>query len=316
MSKRRILAIARDLDLLRQIVDAIELAGAEVDAVASVDALTSPLVTQRYVFVALPQPELPADLLRRLPAHAHVTVVVPEFDVAQACGLLAEPRINHVITHAQLAIGVRTTAQKLLTGDLFGIEKYLPVATPVHYIRLRDFAGRGAAVDTIGAFVEGHRVRRPVRAAIAQVCEELLMNALYDAPIDRAGRALFAEVEPAARVAIPSPSPVSVRYAITETQVTLAVRDRFGRLAKRTMVETIAKCVSASSPQIDRKTYGAGLGLYFVANAACVYVVNVAHGVATEVICQFDRHTRSPLGQLSFFVHPANADRLAAVVPA
>ena len=41
------------------------------------------------------------------------------------------------------------TAQKLLTGDIFGIEKYLPEGTPVHYARLRDFEGRGQAIDTV-----------------------------------------------------------------------------------------------------------------------------------------------------------------------
>jgi hypothetical protein len=59
-----------------------------------------------------------------------------------------------------------------------------------------------------------------------------------------------------------------------------------------------------SPDQIDRKTYGAGLGLYLVANAAASYVVNVAPGIATEVVCTFDRGPRTPLRQLGVFVHP------------
>ena len=89
-----------------------------------------------------------------------------------------------------------------------------------------------------------------------------------------------------------SPRPVSIRYAATEDMFAVAVRDRFGRLAKNTILSYIEKCIHSPN-QIDRKTYGAGLGLYLVANAAASYVVNVAYGIATEVVCTFDRGAKS-----------------------
>ena len=132
------------------------------------------------------------------------------------------------------------------------------------------------------------------------------MNALYDAPVDERGNQIFAEVEPHARVDSMSPRPVSIRYAATDDQFAVAVRDRFGRLAKNTILDYINKCLH-SEQQIDRKTYGAGLGLYLVANAAAGYVVNVAFGMATEVVCIFDRGTRVPLRLVGVFVHPGQA---------
>ena len=201
------------------------------------------------------------------------------------------------------------TAQKLLTGDIFGIEKYLPTGTPVHYARLRDFAGRGRAIDTVLAFAEQAKMRRQVRSAIGQVCEELLMNALYDAPVDASGQQIFASVDPHDRTAVRSPRPVSIRFAATDNQFAVAVRDRFGRLAKNTILAYIDKCLHAPN-QIDRKTYGAGLGLYLVANAAASYVVNVAYGIATEVVCTFDRGAKAPLRLVGMFVHPGQAEQL------
>jgi hypothetical protein len=96
---------------------------------------------------------------------------------------------------------------------------------------------------------------------------------------------------------------VSIRYAATDSQFAVAVRDRFGRLAKNTILAYINKCLT-SEQQIDRKTYGAGLGLYLVANAAAGYIVNVAHGMATEVVCTFDRGSKAPLRLVGVFVHP------------
>ena len=114
------------------------------------------------------------------------------------------------------------------------------------------------------------------------------MNALYDAPVDEHGNQVFAEIDPHDRTKTRSPRPVSIRYAATDQQFAVAVRDRFGRLAKNTILSYIDKCLH-SPTQIDRKTYGAGLGLYLVANAAASYIVNVAYGIATEVVCTFDR---------------------------
>ncbi|HEY6175474.1 MAG TPA: hypothetical protein VIX73_13545 [Kofleriaceae bacterium] len=311
MSKRRVLAISSDLDQLRRIVVTLERAGAGVDAVRSPEAIAAEVIPHRYVFFSATDGNVAAldTLVPKLRERAHVTVVTPHAALADLTSYLRDDRINHVVVGDELEQGVFVTAQKLLTGDIFGIEKYLPAGTPVHYARLRDFAGRGRAIDTVLLYAEDARMRRQVRTAIGSVCEELLMNALYDAPVDAAGRPMFADIDPHDRKDSRSPRPVSIRYAATEHSFAVAVRDRFGRLAKNTVLSYIEKCIQ-SPTQIDRKTYGAGLGLYLVANAAATYVVNVAYGIATEVVCTFDRGAKSPLRLVGMFVHPGGAEML------
>jgi hypothetical protein len=311
LSRRRVLAISPDLERLRRLVAVLERAGAEVDAVLD-PAVLEGQIPHRFIFFAWDGGLEELDrLLPRTRQKAHITAVVPTAPLASLTQLLRDHRCNHVLvgelesgSEAELALQV--TAQKLLTGDIFGIEKYLPEGTTVNYFRMRDFQGRSTAIDTVLRYAEERGVRRQVRGAIGQVCEELLMNALYDAPVDDRGNQLFAEIEPHARVDTMSPRPVSIRYAATNDQFVVAVRDRFGRLAKNTILDYINKCLH-SEQQIDRKTYGAGLGLYLVANAAAGYVVNVAFGMATEVVCTFDRGTRAPLRLVGVFVHPGQA---------
>jgi hypothetical protein len=311
LSKRRVLAISSDLDQLRRIVVTLERAGAEVDAVRSSEAIAAEVIPHRYVFFSATDGDVGAlsTLVPKLRDRAHVTIVTPRASLADLTRYLQDDRVNHVVVGEELDNGVFVTAQKLLTGDIFGIEKYLPAGTPVHYARLRDFDGRSRAIETVLGFAEEARMRRQVRTAIGSVCEELLMNALYDAPVDAAGRPMFADIEPHHRRETRSPRPVSIRYAATEQLFAIAVRDRFGRLAKNTMLSYIDKCIS-SPMQIDRKTYGAGLGLYLVANAAASYVVNVAYGIATEVVCTFDRGAKTPLRLVGMFVHPGGAEML------
>ena len=311
MSRRRVLAISHNLDQLRRIVANLERAGAEVDAVRSPDAIQAEIVPHRYIFYAVEEGDVES-LERALPKlrqKAHAAVIVPRAKLEHLTQFLRDHRVNHVIVGEELDRGVYVTAQKLLTGDIFGIEKYLPEGTPVHYVRLRDFEGRGKAIDTVLDFAAQSKMRRQVRNAIGQVCEELLMNALYDAPVDDDGQQIFAEVDPHDRTKSRSPKPVSIRYAATESQFAIAVRDRFGRLAKNTVLAYIDKCLHSPN-QIDRKTYGAGLGLYLVANAAASYVVNVAYGIATEVVCTFDRGAKAPLRLVGVFVHPGQAEML------
>ena len=311
MSKRRVLAISNDLDQLRRIVANLERAGAEVDAVRSPEAIAGDVIPHRYVFYSAEGGNVDAlqPLLPKLRDRAHVTIVTEKAVLSHLTAYLRDDRINHVVVGEELDRGVFVTAQKLLTGDIFGIEKYLPEGTPVQYARLRDFEGRGKAIDTVLEFAEQANMRRQVRNAIGQVCEELLMNALYDAPVDDEGNAIFAEVDPHERVHSRSPRPVSIRYAATDSMFAVAVRDRFGRLAKNTILSYIEKCINSPN-QIDRKTYGAGLGLYLVANAAASYIVNVAYGIATEVVCTFDRGAKTPLRLVGVFVHPGGAEML------
>jgi hypothetical protein len=311
LSKRRVLAISHNLEELRRIVANLERAGAEVDAVRSVDAIQGDIIPHRYVFISVEEGDIASveRLVPMLRSKAHAAVVTPRAAIAELTKYLKDQRTNHVIVGEELDRGVFVTAQKLLTGDIFGIEKYLPEGTPVHYVRLRDFEGRGKAIETILQYAEESKMRRQVRSAIGSVCEELLMNALYDAPVDENGVQVFAEIDPHDRTKTRSPRPVSIRYAATDTQFAVAVRDRFGRLAKNTILAYIDKCLH-SPVQIDRKAYGAGLGLYLVANAAASYIVNVAFGIATEVVCTFDRGAKAPLRLVGVFVHPGGADLL------
>ena len=244
-------------------------------------------------------------VVARLRPSTQLIAVQQTTTLATTIDLLTEPRCNHVVLDDEEGLAtIAVIVQKFVSGDLFGIEKYLPEGTMVQLTRLRDYKGRTAAIDEVLAYAEKVGVRSKIRSAIAQVCEELLMNALYDAPADADGKAIFAEVELKARLEKLSPRPVSIRYAATEAGFAVSVRDRFGRLDKATVLRFIDKCLH-SSDQIDRKVYGAGLGIYFIASAATQFVLNVAPGMATEVVCTFDRKVaRGTLRTVSIFVYP------------
>jgi len=291
---------------------ALSRADAEMECVLGLSNVRPGIVPQRYVFYGWDGDPSPlADFTARLKPGAELCAVVPSSSLASFVRLMRFPFLNHVLVRANDMPSLTITALKLFTGDIFGIEKYLPPNVEVHLTRLRDYEGRSRAIDSVLAFAEAAGVRRQIRSAIGQVCEELLMNALYDAPVDEGGNAVFATVDPQARLRQQSPRPVSIRYATTEEHFAVAVRDRFGTLEKAHILSYLEKCIKSPN-QIDRKTYGAGLGLYLIANNATQFIVNLAPGMASEVVCTFDRKgARAPLKILSCFVHPGLAARPA-----
>ena len=149
-----------------------------------------------------------APLVAKLRDRAPVTIVTPKASLTALTTYLHADRVNHVVVGEELDQGGFVTAQKLLTGVIFAIEEYLRAGTPVEYAGIRDFEGRGRAIQTVQDFAEASKMRRQVRSAIGQVCEELLMNALYDAPVDEAGHQIFAEIDPHDRTKTQSPRPV------------------------------------------------------------------------------------------------------------
>lgn len=309
---QRILVIAEDPGLREKLAAAVQAGGGIPVRASGLAELEGPQIPHRLVVYAFDgRPEALQQIAPRLRESAQLVAVTPKPAhndarriLAEQMALLSDLHCNHVLTSDDRGMWLlQVTASKFVSGDLFGIEKYLPPGADVHLTRLRDFQGRRNAIDEVVDFAARRGVRGTVCRAVAEVCDELLMNALYDAPVDDTGMPLFHDVDVKDRLDKLSPRPVSIRYAVTEDQFAISVRDRFGRLEKPTILRFITKCLQ-SGDQIDRKVYGAGLGIYLIANRATHYIVNIAPGVATEVLCTFDRGIRQPLRALSIFLYP------------
>ena len=308
MPSQRVLVVSEDAELRENLAQAVQRGGGLPVRVAGLQALEGPQLAQRLVVFAW-DGNLPAlrALVSRLRESAQVIAVTPQRSLGDQVALLHDPHVCHVLTSdARLPFLLQVTISKFVSGDLFGVEKYLPTGTNISLTRLRDYQGREKAISEVLEYAEKSGVRNRIRDKIGTVCVELLMNALYDAPVDDKGQRVFEHVEAKDRIEQLTPRPVSIRYAMVDGMFAVSVRDRFGSLDKATILRYIEKCLRSPN-QIDRKTYGAGLGIYLIANAATQYVVNIAPGMATEVVCTFDCGTQTPLRALSVFLYPGGA---------
>jgi hypothetical protein len=218
-----------------------------------------------------------------------VIAVLPRGDIAAAIDVLrASDRVAGVIAAdrfdpRQLA----ALATRIVSDDVFGLAPAIAPGTPIHARSVADHAEASRCAAAISEFAEQCGLPRGHREPIAQCVDEMLSNALYDAPVDTRGKPLFQGVSPRARIALRSEHSAAVHYACDGKRLAISVRDVFGTLDRRTVLGYLHKCAHAERP-IDRKVEGAGLGLYLMVHAATAVSFHVLPGMATEVLCWFD----------------------------
>jgi hypothetical protein len=146
-------------------------------------------------------------------------------------------------------------------------------------------AERDAAVARIQELVGMLAVPRRVAEMFGELGHELIMNAMYDAPADAHGRPRYAGDRKASVVLDPHER-VIVRIGTDGSRLALQVRDPFGRLERRHVVDGLARGLAGG--EMDRSHGGAGLGMMVCHNASSAMFFDVARGRHTEVTALFE----------------------------
>jgi hypothetical protein len=290
MLSKRVLAVSADKPFAKRVAAGLMAAGATVETIASLDELPKGEIRADLVVLHAGDKlaERTGQVSARLADSAHLIVIIPSSSLedtvtAMKAGRVAAVLVADGLDPSQLA----ATATRVLFGDLFGLEKIVPWGVKVYSILVGDYQEKAVAIAAVSDFAASIGVRRKYRESIEQCLDEMLMNALYDAPVDSGGKQMFADVPTKTRISLRMEQKATVEYACDGNTFALAVRDSFGTLHGETVVKYLDKCLH-SEQQIDRKAGGAGLGLYIISNAATQFLVNMQPGLATEATCTFD----------------------------
>jgi hypothetical protein len=233
------------------------------------------------------EPEVPALLAR---SNGSTIMVGGSLEDEATMELLRE-RLDHLVgdepelDEDHLLV---TTAKLLASnaGDsVFGLEKYLAWGVTVHELELSSYQAKRVAIDAATDYATEVGANRALRRRIEAVADELLMNALYDAPaVSRGEDARPAEQALSGELA----DPVRIRFACDGRRFALSVEDRHGALEKRAILDNVSRARRERGAPLFRDVGGAGLGLYYVLSYASRFIANVERGARTEVICLFD----------------------------
>ncbi len=144
---------------------------------------------------------------------------------------------------------------------------------------IADTPARDAAVEQVQKFVEKVGAPRRMAEMFGELAHELVMNALYDAPVDAAGKPRFAH-DRKATVRLAAEEAPTLRAGSDGVRLVLQVVDPFGRLAREHVFGGVARGLKG---EMDTRRGGAGLGMAACVNATSALFFDVIAGHKTEV---------------------------------
>jgi hypothetical protein len=290
----RALCITSDPALRRTLRRTLQAAGSSVEFRDAPPAAGGEATGTRILFIDQEtRRSVPAPEMARIIAEAGKIIVLgASLEDDEVVALLRHQPLDHVISDGDAPdeIELVVTSSKLLSGDIFGLEKYLSWGAKVYETEVQTYEEKRVALLAVTDYARELGARRQVIAKIESVTDELLMNAMYDAPAIRRG------VSPQSRIGArhasagnPSEERATLRYACDGRHFAVAVQDNYGELHKEAILDHLVRArAEKGKPRTGEVNGGAGLGLYFILSSVTRFIANIDPRRRTEVVCLFD----------------------------
>jgi len=281
MRSRRAICVTRDPELRRIVERTLSISGL---AVAHCERVPDDTRDTVLVVVDRATREAAGDRLGAIAAP--VVIVGDDLDDDSLIAAMLEAPVSHLVGDPNDR-DLRITLQKLASGEVFGLEQYLTGGAPSGERSVATATDKRHAVGELCAWAETIGARRSIVHRIASVADELMMNALYDAPGPPAAPGSPTTPEPPEL----SDRRAVLRWGADDEVIAISVGDSCGALRQRDVIDHVRRARrERGRPRPETQAQrGAGLGLYLVFANAASLVINVEAGRRTEVVCLFDR---------------------------
>jgi CRP-like cAMP-binding protein len=182
---------------------------------------------------------------------------------------------------------ILTTLTKVLSHQIFGLEKYLTWGVEVQSKAVKSSSHRHELKDEMVAYFKRMGIRNTILDRCFTVAEELLMNAIYDAPTNSKGEALFNHLSRKQEVILDSHLQSKFEFACDGNFIAISTVDPFGALTKDVIVNYLESCYQGRAGELNQGKGGAGRGLHQIIENSDLTIFNVKKGARTEVISLF-----------------------------
>ncbi len=290
MSSPSIVIVHPDRRILRIIQRVLGGTGYAIDIASDLDHANRLLIERTPLLIvldgsAVTSPAMPAfvDHARDRGAESCITLIGDE-QIAQATPILELGAITNLLVHPMpvLAEELTITAQKLLRNDVFGLEKYLLWGTELHTMGMTRSSQRPALVTELADHVRARGQSARVGSVAMLIADELLSNAVHNAPVDASGAHHRADLPRDHDLALDDRERVTLRWGCDGRYLAIEVADLFGSLDRETILRSLIQ------REVRDTGGGAGMGIALTYRSCDHLVFNVAPGRRTEVIALID----------------------------
>ena len=203
---------------------------------------------------------------------------------------LEEPRLSNIIGRTNFETTPRDwelllAARRLTRPEPHTFQGLLSWGFTGFQWKPRETAERDAVSAQVQAFIDKIGTPKRVGEMFYELCHELLMNAMYDAPVDEQGRPKYAHDRKNSIQLEPDEAPM-VRIASDGVKIVLSVTDPFGRLGRHHVFGGLVRGLKGG--EMDQSGGGAGLGMVKVYHSTVSTLYDVVRGRKTEVTGVFE----------------------------
>ncbi len=180
-------------------------------------------------------------------------------------------------------------AQAAIQSDPFGLERFFAVGTKVKKIEIAQSNHKRPAIEAIQNFLVKQGLRDRLSAVVAQATDELLLNAIFDAPQGPGAKIIRKEMDRSQEVAFLEGEKIEVEFASADQYMGIAVTDFFGSLKKKTILDALRKHYLRGQASIGNIQMGVGLGLYGSLQSGVSLIFVSKPRVKTQVMILFPK---------------------------
>lgn len=206
------------------------------------------------------------------------------FDLLQSLSFVQNVISRDADNRSATVRAVLTTLSKIIHHDYFGIEKYLSWGAETKEKILSQSEQREPYREEMLEYFKSLGIRSAILDRIKVVAEEIMMNAVYDAPTDTNGKSIFNHLPRTTPVHLNAEQSAKLRYACDGNWIAVSVQDPFGSLTRDTVLQYLKSCYSGQAGSLNAGKGGAGRGLHQILESSSVTIFNVKNRKKTEVI--------------------------------
>ncbi|WP_141731611.1 7TM-DISM domain-containing protein [Oligoflexus tunisiensis] len=256
---------------------------------------------------------IPSLVHRQFPSVA--TVLTTRHELSQHIDLLAEnPGLCHVIyqddeERALTQKNLLVTVTKILSNDIFGLEKYLNWGVDVKEYIITSSQNRAQYLEVVESELTKAGIMTSHIRNATMITDEILMNAIYDAPVDRkTGLSKYNHLSRRVAVELEPTEYGKLRFAFDGSTIALSVDDPFGALKRETITRYLKSCFDGHFGKINEHEGkgGGGMGLFQIISTADLMITNIKPGERTEIIALINvigkTQVRKRHGSFHYFV--------------
>lgn len=153
--------------------------------------------------------------------------------------------------------------------------------------RITNSARKIATLQALSIILEKKTIPKRIASSIIQATDELVLNAVFDAPMDQKGKHYKHAHDRADEFELNRKEEVEIELISTQTFLQVSITDYFGSLNKEDFIPLLSKNFSKQEvgAESDSKKADRGLGLYQILNS----------GLSMQVVIEPGKRTRMSL---------------------